>query len=210
MQAGEHHAKKKTLRYAEQDSEKVVEDAKRFLKEIEGVPPEDLLFGDEMGCNRAMTPTHGRAEAGKRVEDSVPGCRGKNISTIGVMGFFGMLATMITEGSFTGDLVYDFIDRQVVAQMRAGQVLVLDNARIHKKRELELRLLLARKGCRLVFLPPYSPEWNPIENGWSKMKAIIRKLKARLRDDLLMAIEMAANEVTAENAQGWFRLCGHT
>jgi transposase len=93
--------------------------------------------------------------------------------------------------------------------MNPGQVLVLDNARIHKKRELELRLLLARRGCRLVFLPPYSPEWNPIENAWSKMKAIIRKLKARLRDDLLMAIEMAATEVTAGNAQGWFRLCGH-
>jgi transposase len=187
----------------------VIEETKRFLKEIEGVAPEDLAFGDQMGCNRAMTPTHGRAEAGQRVEDTVPGNRGKNISTMGVMGYFGMLATVITEGSFNADLVYDFLDRQVVAQLNPGQVLVLDNARIHKKRELELRLLLARKGCRLVFLPPYSPEWNPIENAWSKMKAIIRKLKARLRDDLLMAIEMAAAEVNAGNAQGWFRLCGH-
>jgi transposase len=105
--------------------------------------------------------------------------------------------------------VYEFIELHVVGKMRPGQVLVLDNARIHKKRELEMRLLLARKGCRLVFLPPYSPEWNPIENAWSKMKAIIRKLKARLQDTLLMAIEMAALEVTPGNAQGWFRLCGH-
>jgi transposase len=209
MQAGEHHAKKKTLRYSEQDSDRVVEETKRFLKEIDGVEPEDLVFGDQMGCNRAMTPTHGRAEAGQRVEDAVPGCRGKNISTMGVLGFFGMLATVTTEGSFNADLVYDFIDRMVVGKMRPRQVLVLDNARIHKKRELELRLLLARKGCRLVFLPPYSPEWNPIENAWSKMKAIIRKLKARLRDTLLMAIEMAANEITANNARGWFGLCGH-
>jgi transposase len=209
VQASEHHAKKKTLRYSEQDSEKVIEATKVFLKEIEGVAPEDLVFGDQMGCNRAMTPTHGRAESGQRVEDAVPGNRGKNISTMGVLGFWGMLATTTTEGSFNADLVYEFIELHVVGKMRPGQVLVLDNARSHKKRELEMRLLLARKGCRLVFLPPYSPEWNPIENAWSKMKAIIRKLKARLQDTLLMAIEMAALEVTPGNAQGWFRLCGH-
>jgi transposase len=162
-----------------------------------------------MGCNRAMTPTHGRAEAGERVEDSVPSNRGKNLSSMGVMGLSGMIALAVVEGAFNADKVYDFLEQEVVDNLKPGQVLVLDNAGIHKKRELELRLLLARQGCRLVFLPPYSPEWNPIENAWSKMKAIIRKLKARTREALLEAIHFAAGELEPENAEGWFRLCGH-
>jgi transposase len=209
VQACRHHSKKKTLNYSEQDSDAVIEATIEFLDQLDGVRPEDLVFGDEMGCNLTMTPAYGRAEAGQRVHDAVPSKRGKNISTIGVMGFSGLIATLMVEGAFNADLVYDFIDRYVVQHLRPGQVLVLDNARIHKKRLLELRLLLARKGCRLVFLPPYSPEWNPIENAWSKMKELIRRAKARTRDALLDAIVAASAAITASDAQGWFRLCGH-
>ena len=140
----------------------------------------------------------------------MPSKRGKNISTMGVMGLSGLVAILMIEGSFNADKVYDFIEQHLLSKMRPGQVLVLDNAQIHKKREAELRLLLARKGCRLVFfLPPYSPEWNPIENAWSKMKEIIRRMKARTKEAVFQAIALAALAITPSNAKGWFRLCGH-
>ena len=173
------------------------------------MPASDLVFGDQMGTNLAMTPTHGRAERGQRVVDSVPKNHGKNMSTMGMLGLTGMLAMVVREGAFNADMVYDFFEKDVVEKLRPGQVVILDNARIHKKRECELRLLLARAGCRLVFLPPYSPEWNPIEHASGGMKQVIRKLKARTRETLLDAIYFAATFVTHDNTAGWYHQCGH-
>lgn len=156
-----------------------------------------------------MTPAYGRAEEGQRVVDTVPKKRGKNISTMGILGVQGMLAMVVLEGAFNADKVYDFFERDVVRTLMPGQVVVLDNAAIHKKREDELRLLLAWCDCRLVFLPPYSPEWNPIEHAWGGMKRIIRDLKARTRETLLDAIHYAESFITPDNTAGWYRHCGH-
>jgi transposase len=172
------------------------------------VPAEDLVFGDQMGCNRSMTPTHGRAESGKRVVDSVPKNHGKNISVMGMMALSGIVCLAAVEGAYNADLVYEYFKDILLRKLRPGQVVILDNARIHKKREAELRTLLASKGCRLMFLPPYTPEWNPIEPAWSKMKQIISRLKARTKEAVLEAIRFAREKVTSTDARGWFRLCG--
>lgn len=201
--------KKKTPYAEEQDSPHVIEETKRFLKEIEGVASKDLVFGDQMGTNLAMTPTHGRAEAGERVVEAVPKKRGKNLSTMGAMGYQGLVALLMVEGSFNADRVYEFFQMHLVPNLKQGQVVVLDNARIHKKRETELRALLAEKGCRLVFLPPYSPEWNPIENAWSKVKHLVRKAKARTKEALRQVIEHATSAITPQNSAGWFLNCGY-
>lgn len=171
--------------------------------------PEDLLFGDQMGCNLAMTPAFGRAPEGQRVRDTVPGQRGKNVSTMGVLAVTGMLASQVIHGSFKGDSVLAFLEEQVASKLKSGQVLILDNARIHKKNEAAMRDILSQKGCRLVFLPPYSPEWNPIENAWSKMKGLIRRAKARTHEALLAAIALAVRNVTSDDARAWFGHCGH-
>jgi transposase len=205
----QNHAKKKSLFADEQNSDRVVEDTKRFIEEIAKVPAEKLVFGDQMGCNRAMTPKFARAERGKRAVDSVPGNRGKNLSVMGFMGIAGLLSVGIIEGAFNADLVYDYFKNHVLEDLEPGQVVILDNARIHHKRESDLRELLATKGCRLLFLPPYSPQWNPIENAWGKMKQIIASLKARTKDVLIQAIRRAAACVTTNDAQGWFEHCGH-
>ena len=187
----------------------MAQETQRFLKEIEGVAPEDLVFLDQMGSNLGMTPTYARAPEGERARDSVPSKRGKNVSTMGALGLTGVMALMLVDGSFNADRVYEFFEEHLLAHLKKGQVVVLDNARIHHKREAELQALLEKKGCRLVFLPPYSPEWSPIENAWSKMKGILRQMKARTREALHQAIQLAALAVTPENAEGWFRLCGH-
>jgi transposase len=201
--------KKKTPYAEEQDSPHVIEETKRFLKEIEGVAPKDLVFGDQMGSNLAMTPTYGRAEIGKRVVEAVPKKRGKNLSTMGAMGHQGLVALLMFEGSFNADRVYEFFQKHLLVNLKRGQVVVLDNARIHKKREAELRALLAEKGCRLVFLPPYSPEWSPIENAWSKVKCQVRKAKARTKEALRQAIEHATSCITPDNSAGWYLNCGY-
>ena len=87
--------------------------------------------------------------------------------------------------------------------------MVLDNAGIHKKYEAQLRALLATKGCRLVFLPPYSPEWNPIEPAWSKLKALLRGLGARTKEALHTALAAVLDAITAQDARGYFRHCGY-
>ena len=93
-----------------------------FLEEVQDVPPEALVFGDQMCCNRAMTPTYGRAEEGKRAVDSVPGNKGKNISVMGMLTLTGLLCLAGLEGSFNGELVVDFFQVYLLPKLKPGQV----------------------------------------------------------------------------------------
>ena len=185
------------------------EASERFLNEIVEIPSEDLVFGDQMGCNRSMTPSYGRAQRGTRVVEAVPKNHGKNISVMGMMTLTGMLCMAAMEGSYNADKIVEYFKTVLLPRLRPGQVVVVDNARIHTKHETELRRLLATKGCRLLYLPPYTPEWNPIEQAWSKMKHLIRRLKARTKDALIDAIHRARNLVTRRDTRAWFELCGY-
>jgi transposase len=162
-----------------------------------------------MGCNRGMTPAYGRSERGKRVVDTVPKNYGGNVSVMGMLTLAGIVCMAGVEGGFNAELVFDFFVTSLLPKLKPGQVVILDNARIHKKYEAALRELLASKGCRLVFLPPYSPEWNPIEPAWAKMKQIISRLKARTKEALAEAIQFAASVLRRSDVQGWFKHAGH-
>lgn len=180
-----------------------------FLAELEKVPVEDLTFLDEAGSNRAMTPDYARGPRGKRVELPVPKNRKKNVSILAAMSLKGIVGYTTREGSFKGDTFLEGFTKSLLPGLKAGAVVVLDNARIHHKVREELKELLKKKGGRLLFLPPYSPEFNPIEKAWSKVKHLLKQAEARDMGSLVLAIKQAFLSVTQSDIKGWFAACGH-
>ena len=114
---------------------------------------------------------------------------------------------MVVDGATTKDIFKAYVENILLPTLRPGDIVVLDNLSSHKNQEI--RDLIESVGAELRFLPPYSPDLNPIEKMWSKVKAILRKLKARTEQALIAAIAKALEQVTASDAKGWFKSCGY-
>lgn len=170
--------------------------------------PRTLVFVDEAGARIDMTRTHGRAPRGQRLKEAVPRNRGRVTTILGALTVLGLVAQMKVEGGTTGAVFERFVTQALLPVVQPGQVVVWDNLAAHKQRRV--REALEAKGCRVVFLPPYSPEFNPIEEAWSKVKALLRKLAARTVETLHAAIDEAIACITPADAQGWFRHCGYS
>lgn len=168
---------------------------------------EDLVFVDESGVNRAMTRLFARAPRGKRALGSTPRNYGKNITMIGAMSLSGLVAVMTIDMATDGDIFKAYLEQVLVPALRPGQVVVMDNLSAHKV--AGVRSLIESAGARLEYLPAYSPDLNPIEQCWSKLKALLRKAAARSYEALDRAISEAIKAITASDAQGWFRHCGY-
>jgi len=153
-----------------------------------------------------MTRRYGRAPRGERVVDAVPENWGENVTTIGALGLEGVRAAMHFEGALDGAVYEVFITEVLVPELREGDVVFLDNLSVHKNAEA-IRAILAAKAT-VEFLPPYSPDLNPIEQLWSKLKALVRGAKARTLEALEQAISAAFAAVTSDDAEGWFEHCG--
>jgi transposase len=126
---------------------------------------------------------------------------------MGAIRLKGLLIQWSSLGS-VDTLTFDaFIAQKLVTQLWPGAVVMMDNCSIHKSAELEA--LIAAAGARLIYRPPYAPDFSPIENCWSKIKSILRRIGARTYPDLLNALEEAFAEVTKENLLGWFTHCGY-
>jgi transposase len=160
-----------------------------------------------MGSNLGLTRLYGRAASGERVRDSVPGDRGGNISTIGAIGLEGVRTGLSVPGAIDGETMVFFVEELLVPTLHRGDIVVMDNASIHKLDAIEDALDAA--GAGLLFLPVYSPDLNPIEHGWSKVKACLRALKPRTVPALLDALVAAFATITPHDLQGWFRHCGY-
>ncbi len=165
------------------------------------------IFIDEMGSNIALTRLYGRAEAGKRVFDKVPGDRGGNVSTIAAIALDGIRTGLSVPGSIDGDTMIYFVEELLAPTLNRGEIVFMDNCAIHKMEEIE-EAIEAHGAC-VIFLPRYSPDLNPIENCWSKVKSILRSLKPRTTEELLDALARAFSSVTLENILGWFNHCGY-
>ena len=163
---------------------------------------------DEMGSNLSFTRLYGRAAPGQRVVDEVPGERGKNVSTIGAIALDGIRTGLSVTWPMDGETILFFVEEMLVPTLKRGDIVVLDNCSIHKQEELEEAL--AAVGAWVLFLPPYSPDFNPIENCWSKVKACLRSLKPRTYDALQDALVTAFASITSTDIQGWFLHCGYT
>jgi transposase len=165
------------------------------------------IFIDEMGSNLGLTRLYGRAAPGQRVHDSVPGDRGGNVSTIGALGLDGMRTGLRVPGPIEGDTMVFFVEELLVPTLHRGDSVLLDNNPIHQLDDIEDAIEAA--GAWVLFLPTYAPDLNPIENCWSKVKALLRSLKPRTLPDLLDALTEAFASITVHDILGWFRHCGY-
>jgi len=178
-----------------------------WRQQVSPLPAKQLVFVDETGSNIALTPRYGRAPKGQRAIESVPGNRGKNTTLIASLSLEGIGASMIIEGAANAVAFEAYVEHILVPSLVKGQIVVMDNLRVHKS--ARVRHLIEEQGCQLLFLPAYSPDFSPIEEAFSKVKACLRRLKARTREALQEAIAQALLTVTSQDAHGWFGHCGY-
>jgi transposase len=166
-----------------------------------------FVFVDECGSNIALTPLYARAPKGQRATDHVPRNRGKNTTLIASLSLEGLGASMILEGAANAIAFEAYVEHILVPSLHSGQVVVMDNLRVHKT--ARVRQLIEEKGCQVLFLPAYSPDFSPIEEMFSKVKTWLGRMKARTREALEEAIAQALLTVTSQDARGWFEHCGY-
>lgn len=171
------------------------------------VDPARLRFVDECGSNTSLAPTHARAPEGERAYGSAPRNHGRNTTLIAEMGVGGMGAAMTLAGAADGDAFEAYVRYLLAPTLAPGDIVAMDNLSVHKREAV--RELIEGRGCTVLFLPPYSPDLNPIEHAFSKLKAHLRRAEARTRDELQAAIAAALDAITASDALAWFRHCGY-
>jgi transposase len=166
-----------------------------------------LVFVDEMGTNISLSPLYGWAKKGQRAYCSVPRNRGSNTTVLSSMTLEGMGPSLTVEGSTTSVVFETYVEQVLAPTLRGGQVVVMDNLSAHKGERI--RELIEGRGCELLYLPSYSPGFNPIEEAFSKIKGLLRKGEARTREALVEAIGAAISAVTSTDACGFFEHCGY-
>lgn len=176
-----------------------------FIEQIQACDPDRLIFLDESGSNIAMTRTHARAPRGERARGVVPRNRGRVTTMLGALSIDGIEAMMTVEGGTTAPVFLKFLDDYLVPRLRPGDVVVMDNLGAHHAKGVRERIEAC--GASIVYQPPYSPDLNPIEHAWSKIKALLRALGARTVALLMAAVVHAASFITPSDAAGWFKHC---
>jgi transposase len=173
-----------------------------YRQEVREIAAEDLIFLDEMGSNLSLIRRGARSKKGTRARGSQPPRKGKNVSVLGALSLEGMLVHRNIYGTTDGSSFEGFILRDLVPHLRDGVYVVMDNAKIHLGEMV--RKFIESKGAKLIYLPPYSPDFSPIENCWSKLKNGLRKAGARTYEDLKEAIQKNLETVTKKDIYNWF------
>jgi transposase len=197
--------KKKTLHAAERDTPEVEQERREFREEVESIEPKRLVFVDETGLTTAMTPGYGRAPKGERVEASAP-ASWESVTVIAAMGLDGVCAPLAFPGGTNAPTFQSDVEQVLVPALHEGDVVVFDNLAAHLRPEVGEAIEGA--GASVLPLPPYSPDFTPIEEMFSKFKESLRRLGARAKDQLYEAIGKALRQVTPEDILGWFRQAG--
>jgi transposase len=153
-----------------------------------------------------MTPAYGRAPQGERAHAEKPTAKGERISTIGALSMAGLLPAMGFEGTLNGLVFLHYVEHFLLPHRRAGKVVILDNAAAHRCEEAIEKI--EQTGAKMLFLPPYCPELNPIEYGWSKVKNFLKKKATRTKDQLYDALSEALNMITPQDSHVYFKHCG--
>jgi transposase len=166
-----------------------------------------LRFIDETGSNIALTRLYARAPKGQRARGSIPRNRGKNVTMITDLTLRGFGEAFIVDGSANGDLFEVYVEQILAPSLSSGEIVILDNCSIHMGKKVQQ--LIEARSCQLLFLPAYSPDLTPIEEAFSKVKAILRGMGPHTRETLQQALEYALTRITASDASGWFRHCGY-
>jgi transposase len=167
-----------------------------------------LIFIDETWAKTNMTRLRGRAPIGKRLRSKVPHGHWKTTTLIAALCNGGINCSTVVDGAINADVFEAFVKQVLVPQMRPGDVVILDNLSSHKRSSI--RKLIEDAGATLLFLPPYSPDLNPIEMIFSKIKQLLRSMACRTREALWNAMQSVIDRVTASDASNCFTHCGYT
>jgi transposase len=171
------------------------------------LPSQDLIFVDETGSHIAMTPLYAYAPRGERAIGKVPRNYGTITTLIASLSLDGMGPAFVLDGAADGTAFEIYVEQILAPSLRAGQIVVLDNLSIHLSPRV--KQAIEARGCRLLFLPAYSPDLSPIEEAFSKLKTLLRRTGARTHEALQEAIATALDLITATDARGWFTHCGY-
>jgi transposase len=171
------------------------------------LPSQDLVFVDETGSHIAMTPLYAYAPRGERAVGKVPRNYGAIMTLIASISLSGMGPAFLLDGAADSAAFEVYVEQILAPSLRPGQIVVLDNLSIHLSPRVSAAI--EARGCRLLFLPAYSPDFSPIEEAFSKLKATLRRQGARTREALQEAIATALDLITATDALGWFTHCGY-
>ena len=186
----------------------VAEKRKAWNGIISGFSANNLVFLDESGCNTDMTRRYAYAQGGSRAVDSAPLSKPKNTTILSSIQLNGSLHYTTFSGGTTVEKFNQYLVNDLLPYLNPDSVLVMDNMKSHHAKAI--KQLLEKAKVRYIFLPPYSPDLNPIENLWSKVKALLRKFKARTLETLPDAIQRAFRAVTLSDCSGWFCACGYS
>jgi transposase len=175
---------------------------------ISSIEPKRFVFVDECSSNTSLAPLYGWSPKGERAHQKAPRNWGKNITLLSSIGKErGMGASLVVEGSTNAMVFQTYLEDVLLPTLERGQIVVMDNLSAHKGEMV--RELIEAKGCELIYLPPYSPEFNPIEQAFSKLKSYLRDACARSQDTLMEIIGEALSTITASDAEGFFEHCGY-
>lgn len=195
------------MRASEQDREDIKLKRENWAKNQAHIDPARLVFIDESGAKTNMTRLYGRSLKGDRLHASAPNARWKSTTMISSIRSDGSTACMTIEGATTIDVFKVYVRDFLLETLQPGDVVVMDNLSSHKNKAIIE--LIESAGASVEFLPAYSPDLNPIELMWSKVKTILRKLEARDQESLIKAIGTALSKVTPTDAMNWFAHCGY-
>ncbi len=189
-------------------SERDEEARSAWRERVAGLEPERLVFVDECGTkNVGLAPLRARAPRGERAYGKASRNRGKNTTLLASMTSSGMGPCVRVEGATTSAVFEAYVEQVIAPVLRPGQVVVVDNLSAHKGERVEE--LVEARGAKLLFLPAYSPDLNPIEEAFAKLKARLRREKACTKEALIEAIGRSLDAVSARDARGWFVHCGY-
>jgi transposase len=175
--------------------------------ELATVRPEDLVCLDETGSNLGATPTHAWAPIGQRARATAPANRGENKTVLAALTLAGVGPLMRFDGALTADRFVGYVRHLLAPTLRPGQVVIADNLSAHH--HPAVRAAIEARGARFLPLPAYSPDFNPIEEAFSKVKQHLRRAQARTDDAIRAATWAAFATITAADAVGWFTHCGY-
>ncbi|MGH9475532.1 MAG: IS630 family transposase [Terriglobales bacterium] len=196
----------RVLQAAERETAASQKRRAEYAAAIAAIAPERLVFLDESGVTTSMTRLYGRCEGGARICEGTPGGRWSVLTILGALSIDGVRAMMTIEAAAAGDVFRASLTAVLAPRLKPGDVVVLDN--LSARKVAGVRETIGRCGARLLYLPPCSPDLNPIEKAWSKLKTLLRTAKARSNEALEAAIASSLPALTANDARAWFHHAG--
>jgi transposase len=207
LRPAEDHAQKKTAHACEQDRPDVLSRRRAWIEGQLELDPERLVFIDETGASTKMARLYGRAPRGQRLRAGVPHGHWKTTTFVGALRRGGMTAPMVLDGPMTGAWFLSYVEQVLAPTLTPGDVVILDNLPAHKG--AAVREAVEASGARLLFLPPYSPDLDPIENAFSKLKALLRKAAARTVEELWTVIGTSLDAFTPAECTNYLAAAGY-